>query len=499
MNSKNTESLQAAEPGIRRQVTFWGLVLVLGLALATFNYTRLNAKNKLTNQYLGLVSEQQLLSQQLSIDALQVSQGVVDAHEAFPALISRFDEIFRVFRLGSTDSIPPIPDSLLDPLDAQEKQWRIMHESLLNIYSGIPAITEASKLSYEINQDILELSQEYQKIADYLYDNGAPREQIYAFTPQLILIERIANTAVDMNLGLTGLQTASVRLPEYLDALGQALSRFTGKETQSQSDAASVSTNDPDALERLADLERRYDALQADMQSIVEVVRQSQQIEDALNAVTQQGTALLVASKEFYQAINESNQRWDLNRIVGLLGVAFLMIAILALAFVFWRDSERRINLSVERNRKNQQDILLLLDEMTTLADGDLSVETTVGESMTGAIADSVNYAIESLRTLVTTINNTVEQLSEATSQTDSTAKRVASSSDVQAREIALADKLIGDIAKKMIRMSESAEDSKNVALASVNIANKGTKNVRLNIEAMEGIREKNTGYIQEH
>jgi twitching motility protein PilJ len=59
------------------------------------------------------------------------------------------------------------------------------------------------------------------------------------------------------------------------------------------------------------------------------------------------------------------------------------------------------------QNERNQQAILRLLDELSSLADGDLTVQATVTDDITGAIADSINYAIEALRELVATINDT--------------------------------------------------------------------------------------------
>jgi twitching motility protein PilJ len=43
---------------------------------------------------------------------------------------------------------------------------------------------------------------------------------------------------------------------------------------------------------------------------------------------------------------------------------------------------------------KNQQAILTLLDDISDLADGDLTVEATVTADFTGTIADSINFAI---------------------------------------------------------------------------------------------------------
>ena len=64
------------------------------------------------------------------------------------------------------------------------------------------------------------------------------------------------------------------------------------------------------------------------------------------------------------------------------------------------------------QNQHNQEAILRLLDELGDLADGDLTIQTTVTEDFTGAIADSINFTIDQLRSLVSTINETAVQVS---------------------------------------------------------------------------------------
>ena len=60
-------------------------------------------------------------------------------------------------------------------------------------------------------------------------------------------------------------------------------------------------------------------------------------------------------------------------------------------------ESERARQIQ-EENERNQIAILRLLDELGDLAEGDLTVNATVSEDFTGAIADSVNFAIDQLR-----------------------------------------------------------------------------------------------------
>ncbi|MEM7612879.1 MAG: hypothetical protein AAF270_14440, partial [Pseudomonadota bacterium] len=107
---------------------------------------------------------------------------------------------------------------------------------------------------------------------------------------------------------------------------------------------------------------------------------------------------------------------------IGLLAVALMLIGSLLLNFFRDAHLRRAAVEQADQNERNQQAILRLLDELGSLADGDLTVEATVTEDITGAIADSINYAIEALRELVTTIDGTAAMVDAATKQTENTA-----------------------------------------------------------------------------
>jgi len=143
-----------------------------------------------------------------------------------------------------------------------------------------------------------------------------------------------------------------------------------------------------------------------------------------------------------------------------------------------------------QQNERNQQAILRLLDELGSLADGDLTVEATVTEDITGAIADSINYAIEKLRELVATINETAIMVDSAAKQTENTAVHMARAADNQGREIAAATESIVSMAASIEEVSGNAERSSDVARHSVEVAHKGGEAVRRTIDGMNTIRE---------
>jgi len=175
---------------------------------------------------------------------------------------------------------------------------------------------------------------------------------------------------------------------------------------------------------------------------------------------------------------------------IGLVGLSLLLVlGLLALhgkSAVFERTAREQ----AEQNERNQQAILRLLDEMGSLADGDLTVEATVTEDITGTIADSFNFAIEELRKLVATVNDTALMVDTATKQTENTAAHLAKATDNQAKEINAATESIVSMAASIEEVSGNAERSSDVARHSVEVAHKGGEAVRRTIDGMNAIRE---------
>ncbi|MDJ0908440.1 MAG: methyl-accepting chemotaxis protein [Woeseiaceae bacterium] len=175
---------------------------------------------------------------------------------------------------------------------------------------------------------------------------------------------------------------------------------------------------------------------------------------------------------------------------IGLMGLGVILVLVLIALNSRSSTFERTAKEQAEQNERNQQAILRLLDEMGSLADGDLTVEATVTEDITGTIADSFNYAIEELRKLVTTVNETAIMVDSAAKQTESTASHMARAADNQTKEINAATESIVSMAGSIEEVSGNAERSSDVARHSVEVAHKGGEAVRRTIDGMNTIRE---------
>ena len=166
------------------------------------------------------------------------------------------------------------------------------------------------------------------------------------------------------------------------------------------------------------------------------------------------------------------------------------MFILFLIGFGAYIAQRKRARATADVNQRNQDAILRLLDEMSSLADGDLTVQATVTEDVTGAIADSVNYAVEALRDLVAGVNNTAQQVAAQAQETRATTMQLAEASEHQAKEIRQATTTINEMAQSFDDMAKRSSESADVAQNSVEIANRGADMVRQTITGMDSIRD---------
>jgi twitching motility protein PilJ len=177
------------------------------------------------------------------------------------------------------------------------------------------------------------------------------------------------------------------------------------------------------------------------------------------------------------------------------LGLLLLLVAIAATGFALIGQARAAALRQVAarqmlQNERNQEAILRLLDELSSLADGDLTVQATVTEEITGAIADSINYAIEALRELVTTINASAISLDAAAKSTQAAAAHLAKASAGQSKQVSASTESVAEMAASIEEVSGNAERCADVARHSVDVAHKGGDAVRRTIDGMNAIRE---------
>lgn len=144
---------------------------------------------------------------------------------------------------------------------------------------------------------------------------------------------------------------------------------------------------------------------------------------------------------------------------------------------------------SREEKEVLQDRITILLQEISTVAEGDLTVQAEVTADVTGAIADSFNLMIEELRKIILNIQNATGQASAFFDQMVVNSQQIDKVSDRQAQRVMTVSSSIGDINRSIQQVSEAAALSAQVAQEARQNAHQGGIAVTQTIAGMNRIR----------
>ncbi len=322
--------------------------------------------------------------------------------------------------------------------------------------------------------------------------NGLEEAVVVQGKPVVVAqLERLRLLASGLRQNVRSLSAASATLVDVTSQLldrEMALTQIVRGFENGDPDLGLRAVSDADSVAALAVLVSRAASVSDNIRNVLAVTGEIA----ALNAIGGQLDSLdaALASGGAVRRGGVAAPIWQEQGVLALTALALL--AFLALAWLWYRQRDIRAaaDRQTEQTDRNQAAIMLLLDELGSLADGDLTVKATVTEDITGAIADSINFAIEALRELVVTLNDGAIRVDGAARQTDLTAQQLAKATAEQSKQIEDASQAILQMAASIEEISGNAERSSDVARHSVDVAHKGGDAVRRTIEGMNTIRE---------
>lgn len=373
-------------------------------------------------------------------------------------------------------------ESLANEYESASGFWRSIHDNATLVSEVGPAIEIVNEAASQLNQTAIRS----QKLFGEAVVQGLTQEQ-------LVILQNEAALLRQMSSNMARFVTQEESNSRFFDAYRDGLIEFGEGYTA--------------LLE--GDLENNVKALTneqliIEIESVKNVFEDARQLDEELSNVAES----LILARDAYAKVNSSLEGLSItldemrvrlgsltaDRFLKPLYIVITLIAsvLCVIGFIVTqKQSAREVIEKEQANNENvQAAILRLLDELADLADGDLTVTTTVSEDFTGAIADSVNYTIDQLRQLVSRINNTAVQVSAAAQDSQQTALHLAEASDHQAQEIAGASAAINEMAVTIDQVSANAAESALVASKSVSIAHNGAKLVQNTIHGMDTIRE---------
>jgi len=477
------------------------LLLVVFLVLLGLTFYQATLHSDYDKQYLELAGEQRVLSQRIAKSASEAVVGRTEALSILKDGVDRFQETVDIFDKGDPISkLPPPPASLRPELENVKMRWETMRVGASEILSRSKELISLGELAEGINAVLPELLGLSDDLVALLVELDADPQLINIAARQRMLTQRISGNVARALQGGEDAIIAADRFGRDVGLFGRVLNALRAGDDLMEIEPL----NDPDAIEMLDQIDEVYAVLNELISDMLEKSIELFQVQEGAGQVFEVSEFLVDDTSELVQAIGrlDSKRIFTAKRglIVGAISVGLLiLLGILLLRNARRRriqseqlreESEAARSESDEQNQRNQEAILRLLDEISDLADGDLSVKATVTEDFTGAIADSINYAIDAMRDLVTAINSTTQHVSSAAQETQATAMHLAEASDHQAQEISSAGASINEMATTMEHSAEEAGRATLFAQKSVETAKRGGEAVGNTIQAMDGIRE---------
>ncbi len=487
--------MSAAAGGIQQResstlLTILVVVLLAGLVGLGANFVFTNINNNEDRAAISLATDIRVLSQQLAKFAAEAAGC---RSEALDELKDKKETIqAHINKLTVGDPQEGVPSIGKNPevqqaLDNVTRTWAPIREAADNILARQEVVEQLNDTALEFQTKVPLLQARSDEITKLLADRGAAQDQIYIAGRQVTLADRMLRR---LNEVLQGGETASTAADGFnRDAavFGQVLDGLQNGAAEQGIRAITV----PEARNVLDEIYGIFQELGQYVESITTGAVDLIDVREAANTVSLESEQLLVEAETLSAEYgSQAGRRTFPSLLAAVVSGAAAVLSLLLLAVLIYLDQARRYKITADLNQRNQEAILRLLDEMGSLAEGDLTVKATVTEDITGAIADSINFAVEALRSLVTTINETAVQVAAAAQETQATAMHLAEAAEHQAQQITSASAAINEIAVSIDEVSRNSAESADVAQRSVQIAGKGAAIVRQTIQGMDNIRD---------
>ncbi|MEJ5036279.1 methyl-accepting chemotaxis protein [Acinetobacter johnsonii] len=454
--------------------------LILGAAfcivLAIFLLLYLFYSVPRNNEFTRSLGDLRLLSQTISRQATEATAS------GTPEAIKKLTESQKSFA-ENLETVKDIHAST-DALREVDAQWEKVSENIDLIASQQKIINQLYDTNIAISESIPGIQAEYNLMVDQMARQNVPANQVVIAKNQVFIAERILRSIGSV---LTGSANSRESADDFSSDT-ETFASYLNAQLNGSADLGVERINDPEMRDSLTSIQSEYDdVLKSAAATVLKNSSQIVKVRQASSSIFEQSDALLS----------------NLNKLSGGTGLAIaipalgLILALIAFLFCVFKllvlrgeSDKKRVSRLQDEYDRNQNAILRLLDEIADLADGDLRSYATVSEDFTGAIADSINFAIDQLRDLVSRITETSQEVAQYTASTQGITNQLAEASEHQAQEIAGASAAINEMAMSIDQVSSNAEESAVVAERSVKIAANGANVVNRSIEGMDIIRE---------
>ncbi len=482
-----------------QQQRILGAVLIAGLLLLVLTIVlALTSANRNAAQ-VGAVGQALMQSQRLAKAATQALVGqaasFAEVREAAEVLAGNVHAL-----QDGSDQLRPVPESVRPLLDPLLPMVERAQNSAKQVLAQEKLLTQAGTALRAIDRQAGAMLATAQTVSALKVQQNAPAIEVAAAGQLVMLTQRIGKS-VNEFLRVEGAG------PQALATLGKDLNEFgalTDGLLNGSAELHLAASRDPATRDQLQLLGKQYDEARAQAGAVLGYVQDLAGARAAQAVVVQDSDALRKGLEGVQTALAEHSGMRGVHLAAIVIAMVMIVVAAGGWLRLFVIDQAQRSELAhtqrfeAERqereakrvNDANQAAILRLMNELQAVAEGDLTQQATVTEDITGAIADSVNYTVEELRTLVSQVQATASRVANTTAEVETTSTELLAASDEQLREIRDTGRSVLDMASRINDVSAQAQQSAQVARQSLQAAETGLNAVQNSIGGMNAIRD---------
>lgn len=455
----------------------WVVAAILSLAPALWYGVSLYV----LKQHTGISTEMQMLTQQVEKNSQQAMYGNPAAFVRLKENDLRFSALIKILMAGGS-GVPVSPEAVQPLLKDMNEQWADMRKDIGEIVAQEKNLILLSNSVAGINATNGLLLEKAEIVVARLVQTGAGVQEVAAAGLLRMMSQRTAKNA-------NALLSSPVVNSEDARWLGKDIAAIRGILSD-----LPATVKDEVARKALEDFNETFGDFAIYGNKILAGVDSLSAAKKAQQDLSKDSGKLLDSAHRLTEGHNKNVSNGLPEAILTLVFAGLVLLLAVAFFKVLLDAAKQRAARSEQENLRNQEAILRLLDEMGNLAEGDLTVRAQVTEDITGAIADSINYAIDELRTLVEGVNKVTEQAARASLEAQATSEQLLQASEKQSGEIEEASAAVRQMADAINEVSASSAESAQVAQQSLQAAEKGAAAVQNSIAGMSEIR----GQIQE-
>jgi len=463
----------------------WIWLLLLSLLVFAGNTIWATTKAARLGGASTAASNLQVNSQRLANQGREAVGGNAESFAAFKTTRQQIDSDIKLLneRFGQTAGVA-------GPINAVTDTWAPLARNADQVIGSEKAVLGLAGNASSFTQKVPQLQAQMDEVVRAMSASGSQSSQIYIALREVVLAATMARRVAEIQAGGATASLSGDALARDAGVFGQVLNGLR----QGDATLNVQKLTNANALAALNQANTLWVEMKKDLDAILGTSQNLFRAQNAATAIATGSDKLLSDSENLFSAFTAFGSLKDTSIIggvwVSILSGALVLFSLVGLYFSTRRAERKRYETTMELNNRNQEAIMRLLDEMGSLAEGDLTVKATVTEDMTGAIADSINFAVEQLRSLVQTITDTSVQVASSAQETQATAMHLAEAAEHQATEINSASDRINEIAASINQVSKNSAESAEVAQRSVRIATNGAGVVRQTIAGMDSIRD---------